>query len=202
MSQAEAVAALESAGLEGEVGDPAFSETVPPGQVVSTDPAPGDRVLDGGTVTLAISQGPERYEVPAVAGATLDEAQDRILLSTNLDYGDRVDRWTETVPEGIVIAIRPPRRDAAQAGHRRRRGREQGSPPRQVSDWTGGAPTRPSRRWSARSWSWPRGGPQRHRARGRGDRQDPPTGTLYKGDTVTLMVSLGPELVEMPRVVA
>ena len=32
--------------------------------------------------------------------------------------------------------------------------------------------------------------------------QDPQDGTLFKGDTVTLLVSLGPELVEVPNVVA
>ena len=32
--------------------------------------------------------------------------------------------------------------------------------------------------------------------------QDPTTGTLFKGDTVKLLVSLGPELVEVPNVVA
>ena len=31
---------------------------------------------------------------------------------------------------------------------------------------------------------------------------DPPTGTLYRGDTVSLSVSLGPELVEVPQVKA
>ena len=32
--------------------------------------------------------------------------------------------------------------------------------------------------------------------------QDPKDGTLFKGDTVTLLVSLGPQLVEVPNVVA
>ena len=32
--------------------------------------------------------------------------------------------------------------------------------------------------------------------------QDPDGGTLYKGDTVSIRVSLGPELVEVPNVVA
>ena len=32
--------------------------------------------------------------------------------------------------------------------------------------------------------------------------QDPTTGTLYRGDTVSFSVSLGPELVEVPRVEA
>ncbi|WP_224766471.1 Stk1 family PASTA domain-containing Ser/Thr kinase [Nocardioides campestrisoli] len=202
MSQAEAVAALEAAGLEGEVGDPAFSETVPPGQVVSTDPAPGDRVLDGGTVTLAISQGPERYEVPAVAGATLDEAQDT-LLSTNLDYGDRVDRWSETVPEGTVIATDPPAGTVLKPGAAVDVVVSKGRKPREVSDWTGRSADKAQQalerkklvvsREEVHSDTVPEGAVIS---------QDPASGTLYAGDTVTLTVSLGPELVEMPRVVA
>ncbi len=202
MSQAEAVATLESAGLEGEVGEPAFSETVPPGQVVSTDPAPGDRVLDGGTVTLAISQGPERYEVPAVAGASLDEAQDT-LLGTNLDYGDRVDRWSETVPEGAVIATDPPAGTVLKPGSAVDVVVSKGRKPREVSDWTGRSAAKAQEalerkklvvvREEVHSDTVPEGAVIS---------QDPPTGTLYMGDTVTLTVSLGPELVEMPRVVA
>ena len=45
-----------------------FSETVPVGRVVATDPGPGQSVSKHGTVTLDVSKGPERYPVPNVAG--------------------------------------------------------------------------------------------------------------------------------------
>jgi eukaryotic-like serine/threonine-protein kinase len=200
MDEAKAVATLEDAGLEGRVGDPAFSETVPPGQVVSTDPGPGGRVLDGGTVTLALSQGPERYEVPALAGMGLDEAQDAI-LGTNLSYGERVDRWSETVPEGSVIATEPAAGTVLKPGAAVDVVVSQGRKPREVTDWTGKDADRAQQalerkklvvvREEANSDTVPEGVVIS---------QDPPTATLYQGDTVTLVVSLGPELVEMPRV--
>ena len=43
---------LEAAGFEVEVGTPVYSDDVAEGHVVSTDPDPGSRVLDGDTVTL------------------------------------------------------------------------------------------------------------------------------------------------------
>ena len=53
--------------------------TSPKGRVVGTDPAPGSRVLDHGTVTLTLSLGKERYDVPKVARMTVDQAQDALL---------------------------------------------------------------------------------------------------------------------------
>ena len=38
LSQAAAVEKIEAAGLEADLGDPAYSETVPEGQVIGTDP--------------------------------------------------------------------------------------------------------------------------------------------------------------------
>ena len=63
-----AVEKLDAAGLDAEVGDRAYSETVPAGRVLQTDPGPGERVLDGGTVTLVLSLGKERYDVPKLRG--------------------------------------------------------------------------------------------------------------------------------------
>ena len=42
------------------------------GRVVATDPAPGGQVLDGGTVTVTISLGKERYDIPKLKGMTED----------------------------------------------------------------------------------------------------------------------------------
>ena len=46
--------------------------------MLSTDPGPGERVLDGGAVTIVLSLGKERYEVPKLRGMTEDEAQDAL----------------------------------------------------------------------------------------------------------------------------
>ena len=73
VSAKQAESRLAEQGLEWTYGDPAFSEIVPEGQVVSSDPEPGGKVENGGTVTLVLSKGPERYGVPKVTGMTVDE---------------------------------------------------------------------------------------------------------------------------------
>ena len=87
-------------------GAPAYSETVAAGRVLSTDPGPGERVLDGGAVTIVLSLGKERYEVPKLRGMTEDEAQDA-LADLNLEFGESIGRWSETVPKGTILGSDP-----------------------------------------------------------------------------------------------
>ena len=87
MAQDDAQAKLEAAGLKVEYADPAYSETVPDGRVITTDPGPGERVLDDGTITVTVSLGKERYDVPRLRGRTEDQAQDA-LLEVKLSYDE------------------------------------------------------------------------------------------------------------------
>ncbi len=75
LSRAAAQVKLDRAGLSMDVTKESYSETVNKGYVVSTDPGPGDRVLEDGTVGAVISLGPERHKVPKVQGKILDDAQ-------------------------------------------------------------------------------------------------------------------------------
>ena len=68
----------EDAGFDVDVVD-GYSESVPIGQVVSQDPGVGDRIRKGATITVVISLGPERYQVPNVAG--MDEEAARAELA-------------------------------------------------------------------------------------------------------------------------
>ena len=97
---------LTSAGLRMDVADEVYSETVPAGRVLRTDPAAGSRVLPGGTVDAVVSLGKERYDVPDVAGRTVDDAQDA-LTGLSLRPDETLERFSETVAEGTVIRTRP-----------------------------------------------------------------------------------------------
>lgn len=55
-----------------------FSETVPRGVVIDTDPTAGTKVPDGGSITAMLSQGPERYGVPKVVGLSKTNAVNAI----------------------------------------------------------------------------------------------------------------------------
>jgi len=69
----EAAAALGELRLEA-VRDEVFSETVPAGQVVALRPGPGTEVERDSRVVVEVSKGPDRVQVPALGGMTLDQA--------------------------------------------------------------------------------------------------------------------------------
>jgi serine/threonine-protein kinase len=202
MTRAAAAHELEDAGLTAEFGDPAYSETVPQGHVVATDPDPGDQVLDGGTVTVTLSLGKERYDVPKLKGMTEDEAQDA-LSQTHLDYGTTKDRWSDDVPEGQVITSNP------EAGTTLRPGTavdlvvSKGSKPITLKEWVGKDAD------DALAWLKDKGLEGKVVSEEYSDTvpdgavisMNPPSGsTVHHGDSVQLVVSKGPELVEVPSV--
>jgi serine/threonine-protein kinase len=201
LEESTATAKLESAGLETRVGEAGYSETVPAGSVLSTDPGPGDRVLDGGTVTLSLSLGPERYDVPKLKGMTEDQAQDA-LAATNLGFGGTTTTWSETVPEGQVIRTSPKAGTTLKPGASVELVVSKGRRPIPVKDWTG------------RSWSEAQAWLAKHGLSGevtaqefsdtvdKGDiiSQTPTSGELFRGDSIEFVISKGPELVEVPQV--
>ena len=106
MGQAAAVEKLEGAGLEPDLADRAYSETVAAGRVIETDPPAGDRILDGGTVTVVVSLGKERYDVPDLRGKSEDRAQDA-LGQSNLEFGKSIGKFSENIAKGRVIGTDP-----------------------------------------------------------------------------------------------
>ncbi|GAA5133362.1 Stk1 family PASTA domain-containing Ser/Thr kinase [Alloalcanivorax gelatiniphagus] len=201
LDEVAAGAELEDAGLLAEAGEPAYSENVAAGLVIATDPGPGGKVIDGGTVTLTLSLGPERYEVPPLQGQTEDQAQDA-LAATNLAFGESVGRWSETVPQGQVIRTDPQAGTVLKPDTSVDLVLSRGRKPIEVKDWTGasidGTRAALERRKLEVSVSEVHSDTVPE-----GDiiSQDPPSGTtLHRGDTVSFVVSLGPELVEVPRV--
>src|SRR5699024_9015311 len=63
-SAAKATTALEDAGYQAGSTSSEFSETVPKGAVIETDPEMGSRVPRGNTVALVVSLGKDRIAVP------------------------------------------------------------------------------------------------------------------------------------------
>jgi len=201
LTAAHARQKVEAAGLAFAVSGRAYSETVPAGRVVSTDPAGGERILHDGTVDAVVSRGPERYQVPAVRGMKVDDAQ-AALMGAHLTLGDTTGRFDEKVAKGVVLAADP------QPGTELKRGAavdlvvSKGPKPITVPDLTGthakdavkalrklGLQVDVSR--------------ENDDTVPRGDviSQTPDSGTLYRGDTVSLRVSKGPVMVRVPDVV-
>jgi beta-lactam-binding protein with PASTA domain/serine/threonine protein kinase len=193
---------LSDAGLDVEWGDKVYSETVPAGRVVATDPEPGSKVVDGGTVTASLSLGKERYDVPTLKGKTVDEAQDA-LADTTLVYGTSDERWSDTVDEGIVIATKPAAGTTLRPGAVVDLVVSKGPKPVTLKDWVDKDAD------DALAWMDKKGidgSVESHEfsdtvEEGNVISMDPTAGsTLHRGDEVSLVVSKGPELVEVPSV--
>jgi serine/threonine-protein kinase len=87
------------------------SDTVPSGQVISTNPAPGKPAVQGSTVTVVVSSGPappQPVSVPPVTGMTQADAQQAL---TDADLKNTVTKCLPSdpsSPDGQVVSADPP----------------------------------------------------------------------------------------------
>jgi len=88
------------------VGTEEFSETVPAGRILRSDPQPGADVAPATTITVVVSKGPERFGVPDVAGSTVAEATE-VLEGAGLVRGEVKERFDEAAPAGTVLRTEP-----------------------------------------------------------------------------------------------
>lgn len=202
MTRSAAEQRLDEAGLDVTWGDKAYSETVPAGRVVATDPEPGSKVLDGGAVTVVLSLGKERYDVPKLEGLTVDQAQDA-LTETHLAFGTTTEKWSDTVDKGVVIASAPKAGTTLRPDAAVDLVVSKGPKPVTLKDWVGKDAD------EAMAWAEDKGldgsiaSEEYSDTVDEGDviSMDPPAGTtLHRGDSVSFVVSKGPHLVEVPSV--
>jgi beta-lactam-binding protein with PASTA domain/tRNA A-37 threonylcarbamoyl transferase component Bud32 len=106
MSRAAAVQQAERAGLTLAYWPPAYHETVAKDVVLAQDPPSSGRIVKGGTITLTLSLGPERYKVPDVVGKQFDLATVD-LEKVKLTIVKGPDRYDDGLPKGVVIAVDP-----------------------------------------------------------------------------------------------
>jgi serine/threonine-protein kinase len=69
----EAVARLRARGLDATKQD-TFSDTVPVGQTIGTQPEAGQQAPEGSSVTVLVSKGPDLVVVPEMRGMTIEQA--------------------------------------------------------------------------------------------------------------------------------
>ncbi|MER5477947.1 Stk1 family PASTA domain-containing Ser/Thr kinase [Streptomyces sp. NPDC002734] len=200
-TEAQARDRLSESGLE--VGDVSrrFSDTVERGAVISTDPGVGERVRGGGAVSLVVSSGPEVVKVPSVEGRPLDQAREA-LKDQGLKPGMVTRAFSESIPKGSVVSTDP------EAGTERRAGTavalvvSKGAPV-DVPDVTGSELDEARSDLEAAGLKVRIDPEEIHSPHERGQvaRQSPePGGRAGEGDTVTLTLSKGPEMIEVPDV--
>ncbi len=198
LSVSDATAKLQDAGLALEVTERQFSETVTAGSVITTDPSAGSRILEGGTVEAVVSRGPERYAVPVLRGKRL-AAVEGLLADRNLGLDGVTRVFSETVAKGVVISSDPGagtelRRDSS-VDVTVSKGRE----PIDIPDFTGKSAARAEQRLTKLEFEVSTS-EENSDTVPKGDliSQSPDRGTGFRGDTITLVVSKGPVMVEVP----
>jgi serine/threonine-protein kinase len=105
-TQTDANNALTPLGLTSAVVEKRFDEEIPEGRIIESIPGGGGRVDANGQVKLIISKGPERYEIPTLAGLT-PEAAVNLLSKLPIKVGELTEEFNSTVPKGFVIASTP-----------------------------------------------------------------------------------------------
>ncbi|MCX5081199.1 Stk1 family PASTA domain-containing Ser/Thr kinase [Streptomyces sp. NBC_00401] len=114
-TQTQAKERLDQAGLDLGHVKRSYSDTVKRGTVIASDPETGARIRDNGTVDLTVSLGPETVKVPDLQGTPLGQAERR-LKDVGLEPGMVTKEFDEDVPKGAVVATDPETGTTRRAG--------------------------------------------------------------------------------------
>ena len=193
-----------SAGLDPTAATEQWSEEVPAGAVMSTDPKAGDAIR-GTDVRLVVSEGPGALpRRPALVGKPWTDVEPKLQETCRRSSSRRPRAYDNTVAAGAVVGFDPP------AGTDLKRDQvvtvvvSKGHEPVAVPDVTGQRPeqaTTTSRRsGSSSSGRTTVAARPSTKGAGHGRRPGPGDGPVAFGSTVTIPVSAGVPLVTVPDV--
>ncbi|GAA5161996.1 Stk1 family PASTA domain-containing Ser/Thr kinase [Ornithinimicrobium tianjinense] len=193
--------------LDGEELDPvvrrAYSETVPDGVVLAADQDPGTELRHGTDVTLTVSRGPERYAVPRLDGLTLDQVRAE-LEEEQLTLGEQLREFSDAVPKDVVVRSDPEAGTPLPPGSPVTVVVSDGPAPVDVPDVRGRTQEEATAALQQAQLTV-EVAPDRvfddAVPEGSVVSQDPGPGQAQRGTTVRIVISKGPELVEVPDVV-
>lgn len=208
MSAADAAATLEAEGLVGDPGE-AFDDVAPQGTVFASDPVAGERIEKGGTVSYTVSLGVDLVTLPAeFVGLLQSEAEAALrAVGVQVAYGDEI--YDDTAAVGQVMTATLPDGTDAVPGAQVKRGTvvtlalSRGPAPATVLQVTGLTVDEANAQLATNLMSVVVGEEQFNDTvpAGRIIDQTPKSGeTGHRGDTVTVIVSKGPELIPLPSV--
>ncbi|MBQ0829969.1 Stk1 family PASTA domain-containing Ser/Thr kinase [Streptomyces tagetis] len=201
-TEAQARERLEQAGLGVGTVRHAHSDTVERGAVISTDPAAGARIRKNDAVSFTLSDGPRTVKLPDVAGYREDRAR-ALLQDEGLEPGMATQEFSDDVPRGFVVSTSPAAGTEVRGGTAVALVLSKGRPV-EVPDVTG-EDLEDARAELTEAGLTVEVAPEQVTSahdKGQVARQTPDPGSrAAEGDTVTLTVSKGPEMVEVPDVV-
>ena len=192
-------AQLSAVGLDSST-TPVFDDVAPEGEVVDTRPGPGDTVHKNGSVVLVVSAGPELFAVPDLRGRTQEEAA-ALLVEADLALGRVAEAHDGQVEAGRVVSSDPGPGGGLRAGTPVGLVLSRGPAPVAVPVVTGASVEQA--RTALEAVGLRLGGRSEEyddAPAGTVIAQDPAEGNLLPGGTVAVVVSRGPEPVEVPAV--
>ncbi|GGX39987.1 serine/threonine protein kinase [Streptomyces chartreusis] len=201
-TEAQARDRLEDAGLDVGKVERAYSDTVKRGTVISTDPGTGARIRHNDSVKLVISQGPETVKVPDIEGYPLAKARTE-LKESGLQPGMVKREFNDDVTRGYVLSADPGTGTEVRSGSAIKLIVSKGSPV-DVPDVTGEDPAdaRAELEEAGLKVKIASARVNSEFDAGQVAQQSPAEGKqAAEGDTVTLTLSKGPEMIEVPDVV-
>jgi serine/threonine-protein kinase len=188
---------IRERGLKPDV-DEQFSDDVGVGFVIDQDPDAGDRIDRGGLVTIIVSMGIERVEVPNVVGKS---ATDAVADLTNAGLEANVVQVPSDKEVGTVTATAPAAGEKLKRGSTVRVNVSQGPKQIAVPSVEGQPFESANGQLQGLDFSVAREDVESDQPRGTVVDQDPEGGSLAgRGATVTLSVSEGPTTVRVPFV--
>ncbi len=202
-AEAAAKSAAERNGFEFKVAGLKFSEKYANGVVMATDPGPGKKILPGATINAIVSKGPDRVVLPEkLKGMTLADAT-TALEALDLKVGDVVEKFDEKVAEDRVIgAVGIAATDPLKRGTVIDLNLSKGKKPIDVVDYTGKAADAAQTALEKAGFKVSVNAVFDDKvAKGIVISQSPREGTKFKGDTIELKVSKGPDVVDVPKVI-
>ena len=196
---AEAQQLLRAAGFQSTTKD-VYDDDVSPGLVVGSEPAAGEVIRKFLPVSLAVSKGPQLFPLPQLTGKSLDEAK-TALNGAGMALGKVSETFDESEPAGTVLAQAPRSGNPVRHGTPVDLTVSKGPQPIPVPDVRGQSQADAVKAIEAaglKAVVAPETVNDRKVPEGAVVAQDPASGNLTKGGSVTLTISKGPRLVEVP----
>lgn len=196
---AQAQQLLSEAGFRSTTKD-IFDDDVPSGLVVGSEPEAGAEIRKFQPVSLYVSKGPQLFPLPELTGGTLEQAKSG-LNAAEMALGPVTEQFHEEVPAGTVLSQDPAPGTAVRHGTPVSLVVSKGPEPIPVPSVVGqdekdavdAIEAAGLTAEIARDEVFSRDIPE-----GAVVSQAPATGTLTRGGTVTLTISRGPRMVEVP----
>ncbi|OFI38348.1 protein kinase [Arthrobacter sp. SW1] len=196
----EAQQILRTAGFQSQAQD-VFDDQVKAGYAVGTDPAAGVEIRKFQPVTLFVSKGPQLFPLTGLGGLSLDQAKEA-LAAAEMRLGQVTEKYDEKAPAGTVLSQAPAKDTPVRRGTAVALVVSKGPQPIPVPDVRGMDQATASKAISDAGLTVkvaPEGVFNKKVPAGAVLSQSPSDGTLNRGGVVTLTLSKGPRMVEVPN---